>query len=44
MPLNAMLIPARGGGSLDLRAFNDERVARAIYRSALPIISGIATR
>jgi exodeoxyribonuclease VII large subunit len=37
-----VLIVARGGGSLeDLWCFNDERVARAIAASRLPIISGI---
>jgi exodeoxyribonuclease VII large subunit len=37
-----VLIVARGGGSLeDLWAFNDEAVARAIHRSALPVITGI---
>jgi exodeoxyribonuclease VII large subunit len=37
-----VLILARGGGSLeDLWAFNDERVARAIYRSTLPVVTGI---
>ena len=36
------LIVGRGGGSLeDLQAFNDERVARAIYASDLPICSAI---
>lgn len=35
-------ILARGGGSLeDLQAFNDERVARAIYKSQIPIISAV---
>ena len=34
------LIVGRGGGSLeDLQAFNDERVARAIFASELPICS-----
>jgi exodeoxyribonuclease VII large subunit len=37
-----VLIIARGGGSLeDLWAFNDERVARAIHASAIPIVSGV---
>ncbi|MEA3275841.1 MAG: exodeoxyribonuclease VII large subunit [Pseudomonadota bacterium] len=37
-----VLILARGGGSLeDLMAFNDEAVARAIRRSAIPVVTGI---
>ncbi|MCU0760028.1 MAG: exodeoxyribonuclease VII large subunit [Steroidobacteraceae bacterium] len=37
-----VLIVARGGGSLeDLQAFNDERVARAIRASPVPVITGI---
>jgi len=37
-----VLIVARGGGSLeDLWAFNDERVARAIAASTLPVVAGI---
>jgi exodeoxyribonuclease VII large subunit len=37
-----VLILARGGGSLeDLWAFNDERLARAIYASALPVVSAV---
>lgn len=37
-----VLIIARGGGSLeDLWAFNDERVARAIHRCTIPIVTGI---
>ena len=38
----ADLITGRGGGSIeDLWAFNDERVARAIYESELPVISAV---
>lgn len=37
-----LIIVARGGGSLeDLWAFNDERVARAIFAAQHPIISGV---
>ena len=37
-----VIIIARGGGSIeDLWAFNDEKVARAIYSSAAPVISGV---
>ncbi len=37
-----LLIVARGGGSLeDLFAFNEENVARAIFASHIPIISGV---
>lgn len=36
------IIVARGGGSIeDLWAFNDERVARAIFNARHPIISGV---
>jgi len=36
------IIVARGGGSLEeLWAFNDERVAQAIYSSRLPVITGV---
>ncbi len=36
------IIVARGGGSIeDLWAFNEEIVARAIYKSKIPIISGV---
>jgi exodeoxyribonuclease VII large subunit len=37
-----VLIVARGGGSIeDLWCFNDERVARAIRRCAVPVVTGI---
>lgn len=37
-----LIITGRGGGSIeDLWAFNDERVARAIYESRLPVISAV---
>ena len=37
-----LILVARGGGSIeDLWAFNDERVARAVYEARHPIISGV---
>ena len=37
-----LIITGRGGGSLeDLLAFNDERVARAIFASKIPVISAV---
>jgi len=37
-----LLILSRGGGSLeDLWCFNDEKLAHAIYRCPIPIISGV---
>jgi exodeoxyribonuclease VII large subunit len=37
-----VIITGRGGGSIeDLWAFNDERVARAIYQSEIPIVSAV---
>lgn len=37
-----LILVTRGGGSLeDLWAFNEERVARAIFESALPVVSAV---
>ena len=37
-----LIITGRGGGSMeDLWAFNDEEVARAIWRSQIPVISAV---
>ncbi len=37
-----VIIVARGGGSVEeLWAFNEEEVARAIYRSRLPVVTGV---
>lgn len=37
-----LIILARGGGSVeDLAAFNDEELARAIFSSAIPVVTGI---
>lgn len=37
-----VLIVGRGGGSIeDLWAFNDEQVVRAVYNSAIPVVSAV---
>lgn len=37
-----LILMGRGGGSIeDLWAFNDERVARAIYASKIPVVSAV---
>lgn len=41
-PETEILIVGRGGGSAeDLWAFNEEAVARSIYRSAIPVVSAV---
>lgn len=41
IPLDLLII-GRGGGSIeDLAAFNDERVARAIFACTLPVVSAV---
>jgi len=41
-PILDLILVTRGGGSLeDLWAFNEEVVARAIYASALPVVSAV---
>ena len=40
--ISDLIITGRGGGSIeDLWAFNDERVARAIFASEIPVISAV---
>jgi exodeoxyribonuclease VII large subunit len=41
-PLCDVILVGRGGGSIeDLWAFNDEGVARAIFHSGIPIVTGV---
>lgn len=40
-PLDAIILARGGGASEELWAFNDERVARAIVASAVPVITGV---
>ncbi len=39
--LDLILVTRGGGAAEDLHAFNDERVARAIYASPYPVVTGV---
>jgi exodeoxyribonuclease VII large subunit len=39
--LDLVLVTRGGGAAEDLHAFNDERVARAIYASPYPVVTGV---
>jgi exodeoxyribonuclease VII large subunit len=39
--LDLILMTRGGGASEDLHAFNDERVARAIYAAPVPVVTGV---
>jgi exodeoxyribonuclease VII large subunit len=41
LPLDVILLVRGGGAQEDLSAFDDERVARAIVRSAVPVVCGV---
>jgi len=41
LPLDAIVIGRGGGSSEDLAAFNEEVVAEAIFRSAVPVVSAV---
>lgn len=42
VPAAELLVITRGGGSLEeLAAFNDERVARAVFGSTIPVVSAV---
>ncbi len=40
-PLDLILIGRGGGASEDLAPFNDERLARAVYASPIPVVSAV---
>jgi exodeoxyribonuclease VII large subunit len=40
-PLDMLLLIRGGGSSEDLMAFNDEKVAKAVFNSKIPVVTGI---
>jgi len=40
-PLDFVILGRGGGAAEDLAAFNDERVARAVYASPIPVVSAV---
>jgi exodeoxyribonuclease VII large subunit len=41
LPVDVMIVGRGGGSTEDLWAFNEECVARAIYQSAIPVVSAV---
>ena len=40
-PVDAMIVGRGGGSAQDLWEFNDERIARAIFQSRIPVVSAV---
>jgi exodeoxyribonuclease VII large subunit len=40
-PIDAMIVGRGGGSAQDLWEFNDERIARAIFQSKIPVVSAV---
>jgi exodeoxyribonuclease VII large subunit len=40
-PVDAMIVGRGGGSAQDLWEFNDERIARAIFQSKIPVVSAV---
>jgi exodeoxyribonuclease VII large subunit len=41
LPVDVLIVGRGGGSAEDLGAFNEEDIARAIYRSAIPVVSAV---